>query len=130
LGKRRPCDIHKLANLLKFRKSCGLDGIPNECLRHLPRRPLANLTHLFNHSLRLSRFSKPWKEVKFITLQKPNMDRQFPQNLDEISLLSTTGKLFEKVSLKTVLGHIEERVPLNASRFGFRARHSTALKCM
>jgi hypothetical protein len=45
LGKVRPCDIQKLAHSLKLRKVCGLDGIPNECLRHLPRRPLVHLTH-------------------------------------------------------------------------------------
>jgi hypothetical protein len=33
----RPCDFQKLINSLKLRKSCGIDGIPNECLRHLPR---------------------------------------------------------------------------------------------
>jgi recombination DNA repair RAD52 pathway protein len=32
------CDIHKLRNTLKLRKACGLDGIPNKFLRHLPRR--------------------------------------------------------------------------------------------
>jgi hypothetical protein len=30
LGKGRPCDIHNLANSLKLRKACGLDGIPNK----------------------------------------------------------------------------------------------------
>jgi hypothetical protein len=35
LGKVRPCDIHKLAYSLKLRKACGLDGTPNEYLRHL-----------------------------------------------------------------------------------------------
>jgi hypothetical protein len=33
----RPCDLQKLINSLKLRKACGIDGIPNECLRHLPR---------------------------------------------------------------------------------------------
>jgi hypothetical protein len=28
---------------LKFRKACGTDGIPNECLRYLPRKPLVPL---------------------------------------------------------------------------------------
>jgi hypothetical protein len=37
MGKVRPSDIHKLLNSLKLRKVSGLDGIPNECLRHLPR---------------------------------------------------------------------------------------------
>jgi hypothetical protein len=114
MGKLRPCDIHKLANLLKLRKACGLDGFPNEYLMHLPRKSLAHLTHLFNHSLRLPRFPKLWKKAKFITLPKPNMDLQIPKNLRPIRLLSTTGKLFEKVILKIALGHIQDRGLLNA----------------
>jgi hypothetical protein len=33
----RPCVLQKRINSLELRKSCGIDGIPNECLRHLPR---------------------------------------------------------------------------------------------
>jgi hypothetical protein len=113
-----------------LRKACGIDGIPNECLRHLPRRPLVHLAHLINHCLRLSHFSKPWKEAKIITLPKPGKDPKFPKNLRPISLLSTTGKLFEKVSLKILQKHIDEKDLLNASQFGFGTRHSTTLQCM
>jgi hypothetical protein len=74
LGKAKPCNIHKLAISLKLRKACGLEGIPNECLRHLPRRPLVHLTHLFNHCLRLSHFPKSWKEMKVIILPKTSKD--------------------------------------------------------
>jgi hypothetical protein len=35
----RPCDLQKLINSLKLRKACRIDGILNECLRQLPRRP-------------------------------------------------------------------------------------------
>jgi hypothetical protein len=91
LEKTRPCDKEKLVKTLKLGKACGFDGIPNECLGDLPRRPLVHLTHLFNHCLRLSHFPKPWKEV--ITLPKPHKDPKFPQNLGPISLLCTTGKL-------------------------------------
>jgi hypothetical protein len=34
----RPCDLQKLINSLKLRKARGLFCIPNECLRHFPRR--------------------------------------------------------------------------------------------
>jgi hypothetical protein len=44
--------------------------------------------------------------------------------------LSSTGKVFEKVFLEIVKRHIGEKNLLNASQFGFRARHSTTLKCM
>ncbi|PNF42024.1 hypothetical protein B7P43_G12302 [Cryptotermes secundus] len=126
----RPCDVQELIKSLKLKKACGIDGIPSECLRHFPRRPFVHLTHLFNHWLRLSHFPTTWKEAKVITLPKPGKDPKFPQNLRPISLLSTTGKLFEKVILKFLRKHIEERGLLNASQFGFRARQSTTLQCM
>jgi hypothetical protein len=40
------------------------------------------------------------------------------------------GKLFEKVILKILQKHTDERGLLNASQFGFRACHSTTLQCM
>jgi hypothetical protein len=118
----RPCDLQKLLNTLKFKKVCGIDCIPNECLRHLPRRPLVHLTHLINHCIRLSHFPKSWKEAKVEALPKPGKDPKWPQNLHPISLLSSKGKVFEKVILEIVKRHIEERNLLNASQFGFR-RH-------
>jgi hypothetical protein len=33
----KPCDLQKLIKSLKSRKACEVDGIPNECLRNLPR---------------------------------------------------------------------------------------------
>jgi hypothetical protein len=65
-----------------------------------------------------------------ITLPKPGKDPKFPQNLRPISLLSSTGKVFEKVILEILKKHIREKNLLNASQFGFRARHSTTLQCM
>jgi retron-type reverse transcriptase len=40
------------------------------------------------------------------------------------------GKLFEKVILKIIQRHIEEKSLHNACQFGFRARHGTTLQCM
>jgi hypothetical protein len=87
--------------------------------RHLPRGPLL-----------LSHFPEYLKEAKVITLPKHGKDPTFPQNLRPISFLSTTGKLFEKILLKIVQRHIDERDLLDASQFGFRARHSTTLQYM
>jgi hypothetical protein len=92
--------------------------------------PLVHLTHLITHCIRLSHFPTPWKEAKVIALPKPGKDPKFPQNLRPISLLSTTGKRFEKVVLKIVQRHIENKKLLNANQFGFRTYHSTTLQCM
>jgi hypothetical protein len=126
----RPCDLQKLLNSLKLKKASGINGIPNECLRHLPSRPLVHLTHLINHCIQLSHFPTSCKEAKVVALPKPGKDPKFPQNLRPISLLSSTSKVFEKVILEIVKRHIEEKNLLNASQFGFRACHSTTLQCM
>jgi hypothetical protein len=120
--KVRPCDIHKLVNSLKLRKACGLDGIPNEGLRHLPRRPPVYLIYFFHHCLQLSHFPKPSKE--------PGKDPKLPQNLCPISILSTTDKLFKKVIMKIVQRYIEENGLINASQSGFHACHSIPFQCM
>jgi hypothetical protein len=44
--------------------------------------------------------------------------------------LSTRSKPIKKAILKIVQRHIQERDLLNASQFGFLARHSTTLQCM
>jgi hypothetical protein len=123
----RPCHVQKLIKSLKLRKACGIDGIPNECLRHLPRIPLVHLTHLFNHCIRLLHFPKSWKEAKVITLPKPGKDPKFPQNLRPISLLSTTGKLFEKVILKIVQRHTEETCLMQVSLDSCTSQHDTSM---
>jgi hypothetical protein len=78
--KMRSCYLQKLMDSLKLRKACGIDGIPNECLRHLPRRPLVHLTHLINHCIRLSHFPMSWKEAKVTALPVPGRDPNFPKS--------------------------------------------------
>jgi hypothetical protein len=87
----------------------GFDGIPKECLRHLPTRPHVYVTRLFNHCLPHGHFPAPWKEAKVVALPKPDKDTKFPPNLSPISLLSTPGKLFERTILRTIQKHTEER---------------------
>jgi hypothetical protein len=65
-----------------------------------------------------------------IALTKPGKDPKFPQNLRPISLLFSTGKIFENVILEIVKRHIGEKNLLNASQFGLRARHSATLQYM
>jgi hypothetical protein len=77
----RPCDLQKLLNSLQLKEACGIDDIPNECLRHLSRRPLVHLTHLLSHCIRLSHFPTSWKESKVVAIPKPGKETTFPQNL-------------------------------------------------
>jgi hypothetical protein len=67
------------------------------------------------------------KEAKALKIPKPCKDPKLPQNLCLIGLLSITGKQFKNVVLEIGQKPTEERVLLNASQFGFHARHSTTL---
>jgi hypothetical protein len=121
--KFRPCDVSKGIRSIKLGKACGINGIPNKCLWHLPRRALFHKTYLFIQCLQLCHFPAPWKEAKIIALSK------FPQNLHLSSLLSTTRKPFHKVILRIIHRHIQGRNLLNASQFSsvhVTARHSNA----
>jgi hypothetical protein len=40
----KPCDVQKVINPLKLKKVCGIDGIPDECLWHLPWKQIVHLT--------------------------------------------------------------------------------------
>jgi hypothetical protein len=71
------CEFRKLTNTLKLNKGLGFDGIPNQCLRNLSRKPLAHIKHLFNHCFRVSHFPQLLKEAKIIILNKPGKDPNF-----------------------------------------------------
>jgi hypothetical protein len=59
------------------------------CLKHLPRRSLVHITHLFNYCRRLCQIPGILEGSEIITLPKPIRTRNFPQNLRPISLRST-----------------------------------------
>ena len=103
----RPREVQILIKSLKLRKACGMDGIPNECLRHLPRRPLVHLTHLFNHCIRLSHFPSPWKVAKIITLPKPVRIPNSPKIYVRLAFCplraNSLKKLFEKQLNSTLI---------------------------
>jgi hypothetical protein len=68
--KFRRCDFSEEIRSLKLGKSCGIDGISNKCLGHLPRT-LIHIIHIFNHCLRIYHFPASWKEAKIRALPKP-----------------------------------------------------------
>jgi hypothetical protein len=94
---------------------------------HASSREAVVAHNTFNYLLRLSHFPLPWKEANVITLPKPCKDLKFPHNICMISLLFTTGDLFEKAIIKIVQRQVEEKNLLHVGLLGFNARHTRLL---
>jgi hypothetical protein len=54
-------------------------------------------------------FTGTLERTKIITLPKIGKYHKFPQNLHPIGLLSIMGKIFEKLILRTIQKHTDER---------------------
>jgi hypothetical protein len=116
----------KLMQSLKWTKACEIDGLPSECVKHLPRSPLVHLAKLIN----LSHFPETWKEAKNDSLAKTKLRILNSTKICPISLLSNTSKLLKNCILKIIQRHTDGRNFPNASQFGFHANRSTKLQCM
>jgi len=62
------------------------------------------------------------------SILKPGIDPALPSSYRHISLLDTTGKLFEKILLSRILCEVSGRVLLRNEQFGFRPKYSTSLQ--
>lgn len=118
-------ELKSLICSIKKRKSCGLDEIGNDMLKHLPHSVLSYLTSIFNACLMLQYFPESWKTAKVIPIPKPGMTPNSPGNFRPISLLSSLGKLFEKVLCRKIVSVVESNQILPEEQFGFRRSHST-----
>jgi hypothetical protein len=85
---------------------------------------------LFRHCLRLSSFPTTWKESKVVNPPKTEKYSKFLQNLRSISFLFSTGKVFEKLILRTIQKDFGGTNLLKANQFLFGAGHSPTLHCM
>jgi len=120
-----PDEVHEAIRGLKVRKPPGPNGLPNRALKHLPKRAVSLLAHIFNAVISTHHFPPTWKHARVISILKPWKYPAQPSSYRPISLLDTIGKLFEKILLVRILQVINERGLLRDEQFGFRPKHST-----
>lgn len=118
-------DVEGVIKTLKRRKACGLDKINNEMLKNLPQNAITYLTSIYNACLKLQYFPNAWKTAKVIPIPKPGKPLNRPENYRPISLLSSLGKVLEKILKDKLLDFISDSNILPQEQFGFRQGHST-----
>lgn len=118
-----PSEVRNHIRSLKSRKSPGDDSVHNLLLKNMPQKCLVLLTKIINSCMKISYFPLAWKTAKVIALPKPGKNHKLAVNYRPISLLSTLGKLFERIIHDRLLTSFGSRF-IN-EQFGFRRTHST-----
>ncbi len=78
---------------LKILKSCGLDGISNEMLKHSSSKLKDAILKLFNLVLKSGHCPEIWKD-NLITQIFKQVEKDNPNNYRGITVSSNLGKLF------------------------------------
>ena len=94
-------DVLYVLQVLKLGKASGLDHISHHMLKYTASTVCKPLQKLFTFSLRLAVFPDNWKTALVLPLFK-NGEKQLPANYRPIALLSTVGKVFERVVFKNM----------------------------
>ena len=110
---------------MKVKKTPGLDAVSAQMLKELPRAGILFLLNLYNAILRQSYIPKSWKLAKIILIPKPGKPLESVASYRPISLLSSVGKVFEKLLLKRLRALAEEDDLIPSHQFGFRPKHAT-----
>lgn len=110
---------------MKIRKAPGLDGILNILLKRLPSAAIKYLTNIINACVDACYFPKHFKIAKITAVLKPNKDPKSAVNYRPISLLSSVGKILERVIYTRLNDFVNGKAAIKPEQFGFREEHST-----
>ena len=105
---------------LKNGKAPGRDDITAQHLKHIPANAILLIVALLNACLRLGYFPSSWKDAKVITICKPGKPPDLVSSYRFLSLLAILGKIFERIVLPLLRGHLEERSIIPHYQYGFQ----------
>ena len=120
-----PAEVESVLNSLPLGKASGPDTVNNKILKELSVELSSPFADLFNQSLSTSTFPDAWKEAYVSPIFK-NGDRSIPGNYRPISLLSTIGKVFERIIFKQTFIYPNRNNILTSLQSGFVPGDATA----
>jgi len=118
------CEVARIIDQLKNKKSSGIDGISTKLIKTLKNEITKPLSVLINKSLAEGVFPKELKIAKIIPIYKAK-DRDSLNNYRPISLLPSISKIYEKVVFKRLYTFLDNNDLIYESQYGFRPKHST-----
>jgi hypothetical protein len=121
-----PGEVAAALKSCKTKSSPGPDGITYGMLKRVPFKLLAVLAQLYTVCLMVGYFPPCWKAATGVMIAKQGKDGKVVGNYRPISLLSTLGKLFEKVITTRLYRHFEETSFFNQWQRAYLAKKEAA----
>lgn len=119
-------DVARAVGKLPTGKSPGPDLVPNELIKLAFNKYPKVFLECYNTCLTKAEFPLRWKIAKLVLLHKgQGKPKDVPSSYRPISLLDGVGKVFERLILDRLSGHIESVGALSDLQFGFRRSRST-----
>ncbi|MCG8113032.1 MAG: reverse transcriptase domain-containing protein [Candidatus Thiodiazotropha taylori] len=119
-----PEEVESILRALQTGKAAGPDFINNRLLKELARPLSFPLSELFNLSISMGEIPGIWKQANVTPIYKKN-DPSDVTNYRPISLLSTIGKVLEKIIHKHVFNFFRDHHIITAMQSGFIPGDST-----
>ena len=117
-------EVESVLKALQTGKASGPDAINNRILKELAKPLSFPLSDLFNASLSKGKVPALWKQANVTPIHKKN-DPSEITNYRPISLLSTVGKVLEKIVHKYVFNFLMDHEVLTTLQSGFISGDST-----
>ncbi|UYV73845.1 hypothetical protein LAZ67_11001116 [Cordylochernes scorpioides] len=118
-----PNEVKEVIKYLANHKAPGHDNITPQMAKNLPIKWIVFLAGVFNAALHLCYYPKVWKHAIIIPI--PKKSAKSPEDLRPISLLSTIGKIYERIILRRLQMYLDNSNFIIPQQFGFRRGHST-----
>jgi hypothetical protein len=122
-------DINDQLGLIDVSKAYGPDEISPRLLKEGGNPMSSLLLNLFNMSLVSSKFPSLWKKANVIPIHKKD-SKADANNYRPVSLLSSVGKLFEKIVFKYVYNYFRDNFIISINQSGFLPGRSTVTQLL
>lgn len=125
-----PQEVKSIIKNLNSNSAPGPDGVTNDQIKHLPRKPLVLLTRIYNKCLQMEYFPTKWKQAKIVPIPKQGKDLQIPNNYRPISLLSTLGKTYERILLRRIKLPLMDGNVIRPDQFAYQPKLSAEIQLL
>ena len=119
-------ELNMVLDTLPKKKAVGIDDIPYEFLERLPCHGKSFLLQICTSCILQEDFPKVLKHQLILPFLKPGKDPSLPDSYRPISLLSTIGKVIEKIIYNRLYWFLETNNSLPSYQAGFRQQRSSS----